>query len=763
MPGSKLEHRAKFAKARRTMMLSLRFTRSKTALRALFSALCLWSISAPVFSQSTQEPVASAAQLEKPESTPAPAEPQAPFVTVASGRAGLVGDGVAAFFPQGMDEKNAPPSLALLKRLVISAPLADTWNLKPVFLSNGKVFRASVAVPANVDLYGGGQVTGPLRRNGTRIKVWNTDNYQYKKDGGKRLYQSHPWIMGLRPDGSAFGVLFDSTWKAELSCEGAITFETHGPAFPVIVIERSSPAGVLHALADLTGTIDLPPLWALGYQQCRWSYYPDTRVREIADEFRARRLPCDVIWMDIHYMDGYRIFTFDKKLFPDPKGLNQYLHNKGFKSVWMIDPGIKTDPNYSVYTSGQKNDAFVRTASGTEFNGNVWPGPCAFPDYTRPDVRAWWAGLYKDFMATGIDGVWNDMNEPAVFKGPDGTMPEDNVHLGGDGLPSGNHRQYHNVYGMLMARATREGILAANPDRRPFVLTRASFLGGQRYAATWTGDNSSTEADMKLSVPMSLTLGLAGQPFNGPDLGGFAENATGALWSRWVGFGALFPFARGHASNPTNQKEPWAFGDQVERTARIALERRYRLLPYFYTLFHEASVNGMPVMRPMFMAEPANPALRTEQGAFLVGNDLIVVPAWVEKPALPSPDWPVVSLIEGDRADPDQASLRLRPGAIVPLCDVIQNTTEYAASQLTLLVCLDAQGKASGTLYEDAGEGFGHREGDFLLTTFKAQKSGDEVRLSVSKTEGRRPPARRTVRVQVVDPCGAARSFEQNL
>ncbi len=664
---------------------------------------------------------------------------------------GQVGPRIGVFVPEGIDARKLPPSLTMVSVPTISSPLPDDWRVIPAFSRDADHFRASVPVPQGTDLYGGGEVTGPLRRNGTSITLWNTDNYMYQDHKGSRLYQSHPWILGVRPDGSSFGVLFDSTWKAELSCKREISFTSQGPAFPVYVIDRESPQAVLQGLASLIGTMPLPPRWALGYHQCRWSYSPDSRVREVASEFRKRRIPCDVIWMDIDYMDGFRIFTFAKDRFPNPAKLNADLHSQGFHAIWMIDPGVKVDPDYAIYQSGRKHDVFVKTAGGEEFHGKVWPGPCAFPDFTRPHVRTWWAGLYKEFMATGIDGVWNDMNEPSVFDGPDKTMPEENRHGGGDGVPAGPHRQYHNAYGMLMTMASRQGIQSANPEKRPFVLTRANFLGGQRYAATWTGDNASTDKHMKLSIPMSLTLGLSGQPFNGPDLGGFEKDATGELWADWIGFGAFYPFCRGHAAIGRNQKEPWAFGPEVENTARMALERRYRLLPYLYTLFEQSSRDGMPVMRPTFFADPKDPALRAEQQAFLLGDDLLVVPRWAKSANLPKGKWPEISLISGDNEDSHQASLHIRPGAIIPLGKVVQNTTEKSLVPLTLLVCPNENGNAVGTLYEDAGDGFAHQTGDFRRTTFRAETKDGRV-VVTSTAAGSRATACPDFVVQVVTP-----------
>jgi alpha-glucosidase len=308
---------------------------------------------------------------------------------------------------------------------------------------------------------------------------------------------------------------------------------------------------------------------------------------------------------------------------------------------------------------------------------------------------------------------------------------------------------------MLMVRATREGIAAANPGKRPFVLTRANFLGGQRYAATWTGDNVSSWEHLRMSIPMTLNLGLSGQPFNGPDLGGFAGTPPAGLWGQWVAMGAFFPFCRGHAVKDGPAKEPWAFGPEVESVARTALQRRYRLLPYYYTLFHESSLDGQPVMRPLFFADPKDPALRAEDRAFLIGDDLLVVPKWAEQPSLPRGSWRTISLVgEDSPSDKFQPDLKIRGGAIIPLGKVVQSTAEESLDPLTLLVSLDAQGRAAGRLFEDDGDGYGYQNGDFLLTFYEAVRAGDEVTVTVTRTEGRRPrPARRIV-VQVVGDSG---------
>ena len=655
-----------------------------------------------------------------------------------------VGDRIVEFIPKGFD-KNKTPSLILKSEVSTKGKVPADWSLIPEFTFKNNKASVTLNLKGAISLYGGGEVTGPLLRNGQSIKLWNTDTGAYSVEGGKRLYQTHPWVMGLREDGSAFGIIFDSTWKAELITNSdQIIYNSEGDLFRVYIIDRKSPQEVLKGLSELTGTIKLPARWTLGYHQCRFSYDSEKRVMEIADTFREKKIPCDVIWMDIDYMQGYRVFTFDSIRFPKPKTLNDNLHKKGFKAVYMIDPGVKVDKEYSVYQSGSKSDVWVEKNNGEEYHGKVWPGDCVFPDFTDSKARNWWAGLYKDFLSTGIDGVWNDMNEPAINDNdfPEdkrlGTMPYDTPHKGGGNLPKGSHLLYHNAYGRLMVEASYAGILKANPEKRPFLLTRSNLLGGQRYAATWTGDNYASVEHMKLSVPMSLTLGLSGQPFSGPDIGGFLGDTSGDLWANWLGFGAFMPFARGHACAGTNNKEPWEYGAEIEKTSRIALERRYRLLPYLYTLFHESSKNGMPVMAPVFFADNKDLKLRAEEQAFLLGENLLVVPAFAKNPALPSGIWEELNLVEGEKQDKYQAKLSIKGGSIIPAGKIIQNAGENSFDPLTLFVCTDANGKATGELYVDAGDGFGFDKGDYALVTFTAEKNNDTVIVRVSKVEGKR-------------------------
>ena len=650
----------------------------------------------------------------------------------------IVGDGIAKFVPKGFNLSQMP-SFALKAEPQEKGMLPSNWQLYPIVEKKKGHASAYLDVPQGTSLYGGGEVTGPLLRNGQSIKLWNTDSGAYSDDNGKRLYQSHPWVMGVRPDRTSFGILFDTPYKAELTTtDERINFETEGELFRIFVIDRESPQAVIKGLAELIGTMPMVPRWALGYQQCRFSYTPASRVIEVADTFRIKRIPCDVMWMDIDYMDGYRIFTFNPQTFPDPAALNRDLHIRGFHSAWMIDPGAKVDSTYFVYKSGTANDVWVKTAQGKEFHGDAWPGACAFPDFTQPKTVRWWADLYKDFLDKGVDGVWNDVNEPQISNTPTGTMPEDNKHLGGDKIPAGPHLKYHNVYGYLMVKASREGIMKARPQNRPFILTRSNFLGGQRFAATWTGDNASWESHMTMSVSMILTLGLSGQPFSGADVGGFLFNPDADLFGRWMALGAFYPFSRGHACAGTINKEPWAFGQKVEDVSRMALERRYVLLPYYYTLLHEASETGMPIMRPVFFADPKDTLLRAEEQAFLIGENLLVVPEWAQNPALPKGIWRNLSLIPGDDKDSYQAKLKIRGGAIIPTGKIIQNTNEKSLDPLTLLVCLDEKGEAHGTLYWDEGDNWSFKDGNYSFQHFTAIRTADnKVQVKITQKKGK--------------------------
>ncbi len=666
----------------------------------------------------------------------------------------LFDNNMAVFYPADFDSTQTLPSFAITKNLLYQNDVPETWEIRPVFgtTDEGKTL-VEITFEEGTDLYGTGLVTGDLRRNGYDIPLWNNDNYGYYKPG---LYQSHPWIMGVRPNGKTFGIIADNSWRSNINLSNPIKITSEGPSFRVIVIEKNNPMEMMQALSELTGHINLPPLWAIGYHQSRYNpSYKPSDVLYITNELRRRQHPCDVIWFDIDYMDGKRIFTYDATNYftadgvPNPIAMNDSLHSKGFKAGYITDPGVKIDEQYSVYQEGNEGNYWVLNKDGEAYEGEVWPGMCHFPDFTRPETREWWGERYGEFVKNNdIDGAWNDMNEPGVFNTEEWTMPVDNQHQGGGGLAAGPHMRYHNLYGSLMSQATYEGIIEAIPEKRPFILSRANHLGAQRYCATWTGDNLDTWKHLKLTIPMCLNLGLSGQPFGGPDVGGYGRIGNADLMGHWFALAPYYPFSRNHTSE--HSQEPWAFGNKIETVARNAINRRYHLLPYFYTLFHESSKTGMPIMRPLFFADVTNENLREEKQAFLLGKDLLIIPRWAVNPTLPQGDWDELAFETED--DGYQATVALRPGAILPcLGHTIQSTAEYTCDSITLYVNPLSDGNAEGYMYDDEGEGFDYKTGAYALLSFNCTNKGnDSLAITISQSEGTFVRPTRYFRVAVV-------------
>ncbi|KAJ9707609.1 hypothetical protein PVL29_002581 [Vitis rotundifolia] len=675
----------------------------------------------------------------------------------------ILEEGVFRFDCSSDDRDAAFPSLSFTNQKNRDTPIMN--HKVPMYTPTFECVLGqqivTIELPTGTSFYGTGEVSGQLERTGKRVFTWNTDAWGYGS-GTTSLYQSHPWVLAVLPNGEALGILADTTRRCEIDLrkESTVKFIASS-SYPIITFGPfASPTAVLTSLSHAIGTIFMPPKWSLGYQQCRWSYDSAVRVLEVARTFREKGIPCDVIWMDIDYMDGFRCFTFDQERFSDPQSLGKDLHLNGFKAIWMLDPGIKQEDGYFVYDSGSANDVWIHRADGTPFVGEVWPGPCVFPDFTQSKARSWWACLVKDFISNGVDGIWNDMNEPAVFKAVTKTMPEDNVHRGDAELGGcQNHSHYHNVYGMLMARSTYEGMKLANENKRPFVLTRAGFISSQRYAATWTGDNLSNWDHLHMSISMVLQLGLSGQPLSGPDIGGFAGNATPRLFGRWMGVGAMFPFCRGHSETGTVDHEPWSFGEECEEVCRLALKRRYRLIPHIYTLFYMAHTTGTPVATPTFFADPKDPSLRTVENSFLLGPLLIYASTIPDQGLdelqhkLPKGIW---LSFDFDDSHPDLPALYLQGGSIIPLGPPHQHVGEAdPTDDLTLLVALDEHGKAEGVLFEDDGDGYEFTKGGYLLTYYVAELQSSVVSVRVSKTEGSWKRPKRGLHVQLLLGGGA--------
>ena len=603
-------------------------------------------------------------------------------------------------------------------------------------------------------ILGAGERTAPLDRRGQRLVFWNSDPPQPHGDDTRSMYASIPFWLGLRA-GRAYGIFLDSAWRSDLDAGASrpdvLSFGVAGGDLTYYVFAGPTPAAILARYADLTGHMPLPPKWALGYGQSRWSYFPEEMVRHLAEQFRARRIPCDTLWLDIDYMDGYRVFTWSPRRFPDPARLMGDLRAAGFKVVTIVDPGVKADPTDATFREGLERDYFIRRPDGALFIGVVWPGESVFPDFTRAEVRHWWGERQRALLDPGVAAIWDDMNEPALndrfvpgAETPHGsTMPPDALQRpDGYGDAPMPHRALHNIYGMQMARATYEGLARLRPDQRPFVLSRSGYAGIQRYAALWTGDNSSRWDHLRLASRMCLALGLSGVPFCGFDTGGFWSPATGEMLVRYTQLGAVFPFFRNHSALGTPDQEPWAFGPHVEALVRAAIELRYRLLPYLYTVFAEAARGGAPIARPLIYAFPEDETLADVDDEHLLGPDLLCAPVMEEDqprrvvlfPRGAWVDWQTGERVIGPARRPvesplDVLPLFVREGAILPLGPVQQYIDESGDDLITLACYLGAEEEATaaGALYEDDSETPAYRDGAARLTRFTAERHGGNI------------------------------------
>lgn len=628
---------------------------------------------------------------------------------------------------------------------------------------DGKEVRVWKTLPPDEFYYGLGEKAGPLEHRGQSFVNWNTDAYGYRW-GTDPIYQSIPFLLALRR-GKSYGIFFDNTYRSIFDLgkmhRDQYFFGAQDGELNYYFFYGPHPKKVIERYAELIGRMPLPPRWALGYQQCRYSYEPESRVRTLVENFRRRHIPCDVIYLDIDYMEGYRIFTVSQEKFPDLQRMISDFSKVGMKVVTIIDPGIKQEPGYWVYDEGLKGDHFVKRADGSNFTGNVWPGLCVFPDFTREFTRQWWGSLYKGLVDAGVKGFWNDMNEPAVFVEKedqvDRTLPPEVVF--DDHGHKTNHLKSHNVFGMQMARGTFEGVQKLRPNERPFVLTRASYAGGQRYAAAWTGDNSSTWDHLQLWIPITLNFGLSGQPFAGPDIGGFSGNPTPELYTRFLQAGALSPLSRTHADKGSKDREPWSYGPEYETINRRSIELRYRLMPYLYTVFEEASRTGIPVMRPLFLEYPEEAKTYRLDTEFLLGSDLLVAPVMTEGATsrnvyLPSGDWfnfwtseKVVGPKEIQVAAPiDVLPLFARGGAIIPMQQVVQYTDEASINPLTLNIFPGQN--ASAMLYEDDGLSYQYQKGRLARTAYRFKQTPQEILIEIGQREGGYVPASRSYQLQ---------------
>lgn len=590
--------------------------------------------------------------------------------------------------------------------------------------------------------YGFGEKTSFLDKRGEKMTMWNSDVFAPHNPEIDSLYQSIPYFMTIR-EGSAYGIFFDNTFKSVFdmkSSEEVYSFYAEGGQLDYYVFAGPTPKAVLEQYTDITGKMPIPPKWSLGYHQSRYSYETEEEVRELVRSFKEKEIPLDAIYLDIHYMDGYRVFTFDEEKFPNPKGLIQDLKDDGIHVVPIVDPGVKEDPEYYIYQEGIMEDRFCKYIEGNIYYGDVWPGNSAFPDFSNSDVRSWWGEKHKFYTELGIEGIWNDMNEPAVFNETK-TMDVKVMHEN-DGDPK-THRELHNVYGFLMGEATYEGMKKLLTGHRPFLLTRAGYAGVQRYASVWTGDNRSFWEHLQMALPMCMNLGVSGVPFCGPDVGGFAHDANGQLLARWTQFGTFTPYFRNHSVLGSVRQEPWSFGEEYEKVVKQYIQERYVWLPYLYTLFKEASMTGVPVMRPLVLEYPNDENTFNLSDQFMIGSNVIVAPiitpdTYHRVVYLPEGQWInywTEEKLEGGKHHLVKAELEILPifikaGAVITQ-GTVKQSTEVKESELTVHFYLDENGTSTFTYYEDDGKSFAYEEGSFFQCKFQATVVNNRFDISI--------------------------------
>ena len=623
----------------------------------------------------------------------------------------------------------------------------------------GSEFRIAKQLQIGDNVYGFGEKNGRLDKRGWDLGgynyvMWNSDTPAYDSSTDP-LYADIPFFMVLR-GGQAHGIFLDNTWRSFFDVgreqPNLLTFGADGGDMDYYFINGPDPKKVIERYTAMTGRMPLPPLWSLGYQQCRWSYYPESRVRRLADTFRQERVPADGIWLDIHYMQDYKPFTWNHERFPNPKKMISDLSAQGFHLVTILDGHPAAQKGYAPYDEGVAGNYFVKNPGGSIYKGAVWPGNSVFPDFSNPAAREWWGGLYKSLLDVGVAGIWNDMDEPSVFGMPYGTMPA-NVIFDNEGQPA-NSLEMHNVFGQLMSRSTFEGLGRLQPDKRAFVLTRSSFAGGQRYAALWTGDATADWSSLRQSVSMLLGLGVSGFPFVGSDIGGFARMPSAELCTRWLQASVFYPFMRMHTSIETPDKEPWSFGKRFEAINKRAIELRYELLPYIYNVMQHASETGVPALRPLFLDFPGDGQTAGIDEEFLFGSDLLVAPVLWEGAGsrdvyLPEGDWfdywtgqhyagnSTVSV----PVTLDSIPIFVRGGGFIFRQPVVQYTSKMLGNPLKVLIAPAIESESS--LYEDDGESLKYRNGNFMERHFHQVSNAQSVVLEVSAPEGSYRPAKR--------------------
>jgi|GEM_PF-8433 len=603
----------------------------------------------------------------------------------------------------------------------------------------GNIVQMTKKIRKTESFFGLGDKAVPENLLGKRFMNWGMDEYGFHAHSDP-LYKNINFYLG-KHEYNCYGVFFDNTFCTNYDFgrerSTVSSFWSEGGEMNYYFFTAPSLLEVSSAYTLLTGTPEMPPLWALGYQQCKWSYYPEANVKEITGKMRELKIPCDAIYLDIDYMDGFRCFTWDYEKFPDPKRMVAELNEQGFKTMVIIDPGIKIDSEYSVFNEALENDYFCKTADGPYILGKVWPGDCYFPDFTHPQVREWWKDLFKGLIEdVGVAGVWNDMNEPALFEIKGKTFPV-SVRHDYDGHPC-SHRKAHNVYGMQMARATFAGVkkFAQKKDKRSLVITRSGYSGLQRFSSVWTGDNIASWEHLRIGHVQTQRLSISGISFNGTDIGGFTETPDGELFARWMQLAIFHPFFRTHSSGDHGDQEPWSFGEEALNVSRKFIELRYKLLPQVYSAFYQYHKFGTPMLRPLAFSEKASRIYDHRKDECYFGDHILFCPI-LEKGVkekvlyLPEGNWFDYTSnlkMRGNRphrvkAALDEMPIFVREGALLAEFPVQQYVGEKEIETVALKAYYK-EGRETSSLYFDDYDGYSYENGQSRYSTFHV--SGDD-------------------------------------
>lgn len=628
------------------------------------------------------------------------------------------------------------------------------FHWEPNHAFGGNIVQYSRKIQPREHFYGLGDKSCHPEIRGRRFELWGSDTYAYGSETDP-LYKNVPFFIGIH-HGMAYGIFFDNTFRSFFDFgkerKNTSSFWAQGGLMDYYYIHGPTVADVVRRFAKLTGVPELPPLWSLGFHQCKWSYKTEKEFTELAAGFLKHEIPCDALYVDIDYMDGFRCFTWNFESFPKPGEMIRDLEQKGFKTVAIIDPGIKVDPGYFVYDEGIAGDHFCRQMDGDVYTGKVWPGDCHFPDFTKPTTRDWWAGLFGGLIKEdGIAGIWNDMNEPADFN-EDKTFPR-HIRHDFDGHPC-SHRKAHNIYGTQMIRATRDGLMRFNDGKRPFAITRSAYAGAWRYASAWTGDNISTWEHLRIANIQCQRLNLSGYSFVGSDIGGFLDKTNGELFTRWIQLGIFHPFCRVHSSGEHGNQEPWSFGEPYTAIVRKFIELRYRLLPYFYTTFHQHIETGDPILRPLLYLDHQDVETFHRADEFAVGDNLFVCPItekggegrWMYLTKGHYYNYWTNELVPGGEeifceAKLEQTPLFIRAGAVLPLDPVRQYSWQEVSKPQEHHFYLPTEdcAKVQSKLYADSGDHYDYQKGAYALATFTAEKTDAKTVVLSVEREGEHP------------------------